>query len=160
MKPHIFKTLAAVTACVVAAAALPAVAADQPSGSTLKNRDSRSGSEITQDRTAAQERRLDFGKPVRFIRNTFSRDDDQSGREAGMNRPEREESRAERRSQQPEDQRSGMSGRDRGDERNQRGLWNRGQDRNDREEVKKEDEKQGFFSRLLSWRPFNRDRDQ
>jgi hypothetical protein len=159
MKSKFLQTLTAAAVCAVAAAAVPTEAADQPSGSTIKNRDSRSGSEAAANASSTSDRRLDFGKPVRFIRNSFSRDNDQNDSGAGMNRERSEEGRGLWRSNDDRDQDRSALRRENRDERDSNRLWDRGSDKREEQGMKKE-EKQGLFSRILSWRPFSRDRDR
>ncbi|HYF37228.1 MAG TPA: hypothetical protein VD994_18145 [Prosthecobacter sp.] len=135
MKTQSFKPLLIVAAC--AATAVPLAAAP---GDDTRSVSSSSNSN-TEARSSQSDRRIDFGKPVRFVRNTFSRDDDRDSK--SLNQPQREEGKTQFWNRDDDKDRS----------------WGRDDRRND-QTMKKEEKKDGFFSRMLSWRPFKRDGDR
>lgn len=117
MKLKPLTSLCTAAAFAAAALALPLTAAPRNEMSTKKT-----------ETTATTDRKIDFGKPVRFVKNTFSRDKDEKSLK-------REDSKRNDGSTQ---------------------FWNR--DSKDESMKKDQKDKDGPLSRLLNWRPFDRDR--
>lgn len=135
MKPYTFTSLVSTAVFAAAALALPLTAApkdDLSSGYTQAQSGATASASIS-------DRRIDFGKPVRFVKNTFTRDKDSTS----VKRDDSERRGATQLRKQDEKRKSLNP------------FWN---SESEQKSMKK-DKKEGPLSRLLNWRPFNRDRD-
>jgi hypothetical protein len=141
MKANSVKALTLAAVCAAAGSALPITAAPSSGQSSSSNRmSSQSSASAT-----SSDRRIDFGKPVRFVKNAFTREDAQQS-DRSMSRSSDRDS-------------SSTHFWNRNDDNGHARSWSKDHSASRDEKMKKE-EKQGFFTRLMNWRPFNRDRDQ
>eukprot|EP01031_Cornospumella_fuschlensis_P008960 gene8960-11017_t len=144
MKTHPFISLGTAAAFVVGALALPLTAAPKSDEANSSRKQIRSGASTMSSGSQTQaDRKFDFGMPGRFVKKTFTRDDDNRS----MNRNnDRNDSRSQWRNDSKRGDGSTRFWNKDADNKSDR-AWNR----DSRDERMKKDEKEGFLSRMLDW---------